>query len=365
MPASGRLGVPWRPQKLIGALDAFGIDVADRRALDAGASPAGSPRCSGPWNGWWWPSTSGTANWPGRCARMPGCTSSTDQRPRPPQTIGGAVDIIVADLSFISLSTVPALTACADPRADIVPMVKDSGVGRGRVGAGRRHRPQLRAEAVLGVPGGPPNSDGTRSARLPVHCPGPSGHVGILSAAARTDRRRIAGKTWTPLRRAVAEGHDRISGARTILLVVHPGRSETNGPPTGSQRPWARTHPPASAVPGKPSTVAPCISTRPICGPPGADIDVVEDEQHSADGCELVLVLGGGEHLPAAAELARKAEIPVLGVNLGRIGFLAEAEAEAIDEILEHVVAQDYRIEHRMASMSSSAPASCSTAAGH
>ena len=49
-----------------------------------------------------------------------------------------------------------------------------------------------------------------------------------------------------------------------------------------------------------------------------------------------------------AAELARTAEIPVLGINLGRIGFLAEAEAEAIDEILEHVIARDYAIENRM-----------------
>ncbi|MGH3578459.1 MAG: NAD kinase, partial [Mycobacterium sp.] len=40
--------------------------------------------------------------------------------------------------------------------------------------------------------------------------------------------------------------------------------------------------------------------------------------------------------------------IPVLGVNLGRIGFLAEAEAEAIDSVLEHVVAQSYRVEDRL-----------------
>jgi NAD+ kinase len=38
----------------------------------------------------------------------------------------------------------------------------------------------------------------------------------------------------------------------------------------------------------------------------------------------------------------------VLGVNLGRIGFLAEAEAEAIDSVLDHVVAKDYRVEERL-----------------
>lgn len=77
----------------------------------------------------------------------------------------------------------------------------------------------------------------------------------------------------------------------------------------------------------------------------GVEIEVVDADQH---GCELVLVLGGDGTFLRAAELARNASIPVLGVNLGRIGFLAEAEAEAIDAVLEHVVAQDYRVEDRL-----------------
>lgn len=61
-----------------------------------------------------------------------------------------------------------------------------------------------------------------------------------------------------------------------------------------------------------------------------------------------MLVLGGDGTFLRAAELARNAGIPVLGVNLRRIGFLAEAEAEAIDRVLDHVVAQDYRVENRL-----------------
>lgn len=80
----------------------------------------------------------------------------------------------------------------------------------------------------------------------------------------------------------------------------------------------------------------------------GVEIEVGDADQHAADGCELVLVLGGDGTFLRAAELARNASIPVLGVNLGRIGFLAEAEAEAIDAVLEHVVAQDYRVEDRL-----------------
>jgi NAD+ kinase len=80
----------------------------------------------------------------------------------------------------------------------------------------------------------------------------------------------------------------------------------------------------------------------------GVEIEVVDVDPQVAEGCELVLALGGDGTFLRAAELARNADIPVLGINLGRIGFLAEAEAEAIDRVLDHVVAQDYRVENRL-----------------
>lgn len=80
----------------------------------------------------------------------------------------------------------------------------------------------------------------------------------------------------------------------------------------------------------------------------GVDIEVVDAHERVAEGCELVLALGGDGTFLRAAELARNVEIPVLGVNLGHIGFLAEAEAEAIDSVLDHIVSRDYRIEERM-----------------
>ena len=80
----------------------------------------------------------------------------------------------------------------------------------------------------------------------------------------------------------------------------------------------------------------------------GVDVEVVDADEGAAEGCELVIVLGGDGTFLRAAELARNVEIPVLGVNLGRIGFLAEAEADNIDAVLEHVVSRDYRVEERM-----------------
>src|SRR6202008_119830 len=78
----------------------------------------------------------------------------TNARDLSPGAIGGQVDLIVADLSFISLATVlPALAGCACPSADIVPMVKPQfEVGKGQVGAGGVvHDPQLRAGSILAV----------------------------------------------------------------------------------------------------------------------------------------------------------------------------------------------------------------------
>lgn len=80
----------------------------------------------------------------------------------------------------------------------------------------------------------------------------------------------------------------------------------------------------------------------------GVEIEVVDADERAAEGCELVLVLGGDGTFLRAAELARNVEIPVLGVNLGKVGFLAEAEAEAIDSVLDHVVKRDYSVEERM-----------------
>jgi 23S rRNA (cytidine1920-2'-O)/16S rRNA (cytidine1409-2'-O)-methyltransferase len=78
----------------------------------------------------------------------------TNVRALTPADTGGPVDVVVADLSFISLNIVlPALLACAAPDADLLPMVKPQfEVGRERLGSGGVVRdPDLRADAVLGV----------------------------------------------------------------------------------------------------------------------------------------------------------------------------------------------------------------------
>ncbi|WP_369028734.1 NAD(+)/NADH kinase, partial [Nocardia farcinica] len=80
----------------------------------------------------------------------------------------------------------------------------------------------------------------------------------------------------------------------------------------------------------------------------GYPVRVVEHKPDAALGCEMVLALGGDGTFLRGAELARTASVPVLGINLGRIGFLTEAEAEHLDEALAQVVRRDYRVEQRM-----------------
>ncbi len=68
----------------------------------------------------------------------------------------------------------------------------------------------------------------------------------------------------------------------------------------------------------------------------------------AAEGVEMVFALGGDGTLLRAAELARPAKAPLLGINLGRVGFLAEAEIGDLDVAVRHVVRGEYTVEDRM-----------------
>jgi NAD+ kinase len=63
---------------------------------------------------------------------------------------------------------------------------------------------------------------------------------------------------------------------------------------------------------------------------------------------ELVIVLGGDGTILRAAELARGCDAPVLGVNLGHVGFLAEAERDDLTATVVRALERDYTVEERM-----------------
>ena len=135
---------------------------------------------------------------------------------------------------------------------------------------------------------------------------------------------------------------------RTVLLVVHTGREEATETARRVEKVLGDNGIGLRVLSAEAVDKGPLHLSPDDMRALGVDIEVVDADPNAADGCELVIGLGGDGTFLRAAELARNSCIPVLGVNLGRIGFLAEAEAEAIDTVLEHVVARSYRIEDRL-----------------
>jgi NAD+ kinase len=79
-----------------------------------------------------------------------------------------------------------------------------------------------------------------------------------------------------------------------------------------------------------------------------ADIAIVGDQVAVGD-IELAIVLGGDGTILRAAELVRAGRAPILGINMGHVGFLAEIEADVIDDAIRRVIDRDYEVEERMA----------------
>jgi NAD+ kinase len=78
------------------------------------------------------------------------------------------------------------------------------------------------------------------------------------------------------------------------------------------------------------------------------DIEVVKPTAEAGADCELALVIGGDGTILRAAELARECGTPLLGVNLGHVGFLAEAESDDVDITIEAIVHRRYTAEERL-----------------
>ncbi|MBI9116273.1 NAD kinase [Sanguibacter suaedae] len=73
----------------------------------------------------------------------------------------------------------------------------------------------------------------------------------------------------------------------------------------------------------------------------------LDHARSSLRGTELVMVLGGDGTILRAAEITHGTPVPLLGVNLGHVGFLAESEREDLREAVRRVAAHDYVVEER------------------
>ncbi|MGK5115383.1 MULTISPECIES: NAD kinase [unclassified Geodermatophilus] len=127
------------------------------------------------------------------------------------------------------------------------------------------------------------------------------------------------------------------SGSRHVLLTVHTGREDVVE--------LARSSAARLAKAG--ITVRLLEEEAPDLGIEGAQ--VVPADAEAARGAEIVMVFGGDGTFLRAAELARYSNAALMGVNLGRVGFLAETEPEAVEETLTAIEQCEYSVEKRLA----------------
>lgn len=123
------------------------------------------------------------------------------------------------------------------------------------------------------------------------------------------------------------------SSTRRILVVTHTGRESAT---QTAQLLVARLQQAGIDV------VAPISEVDDLAAP---GVTVWADDEP----VELVVVVGGDGTILRGAELARPHGIPLVGINVGRVGFLAEAEQHDLDRVAEQLVGRNYAVEERVA----------------
>lgn len=129
---------------------------------------------------------------------------------------------------------------------------------------------------------------------------------------------------------------------RRVLLLAHTGREEA--------RAVARSF--AEALTGHGLVVRILAEEVDDLGLAGlADqrsLETVSEHDGAAADCELALVIGGDGTILRAAEITHGTGTPLLGVNLGHVGFLAEAEHDDVDTVIDAIVERRFTAEDRL-----------------
>lgn len=81
---------------------------------------------------------------------------------------------------------------------------------------------------------------------------------------------------------------------------------------------------------------------------------LAETEEEVVSGSDVMIAVGGDGTMLHAARLAGRSETPILGINSGRLGFLADTPMHRAEEALHHLVAGNWRSEKRFALQASS-----------
>ncbi|HLF41016.1 MAG TPA: TlyA family rRNA (cytidine-2'-O)-methyltransferase [Acidimicrobiia bacterium] len=321
-------------EKLDAALERFGVTVAGRRCLDAGASTGGFTDCllqRGAAEVVAVDVGSGQLAWSLRNDPRVKVVERFNVRHLDAETVGGPVDVAVADLSFISLALVaPALVAAIRPGGEAVLLVKP------QFEAGRRHvgrggivsDPAVHRDVLERVRDSLATSGLTMVGVMPSPIRGASGNIEFLGHFVTGAGDPVGGDD---LAVAVAAG-PRGGGVTAVGIVAHRGRGRAVAERAVS---WLEAAGAEVRVPA-PDAAALGLERH------------ATDPDKFASGLGLTLSLGGDGTMLRAVDLVAAEGVPVLGVNVGQLGFLTEIEPDQLEAGLEKLMAGDYQISERM-----------------
>ncbi len=128
-----------------------------------------------------------------------------------------------------------------------------------------------------------------------------------------------------------------MTSQRAVLLVTHTGRADARTLAGGVVE---------ALVAAGLQVRTPADEAEALGSPALVPIDPADPA--AADGCEIAVVLGGDGTILRACELVRGHQVPVLGVNLGHVGFLAEVDREDLVTVVEAVVQRRWSVERRL-----------------
>ena len=331
--------------KLEAALDAFGVSPADRVCLDVGASTGGFTDVllqRGARHVY--AVDVGRGQLAERLRLDPRVTSleRTNARTLTPDVLGERVSLAVVDVSFISLSLVLGPTAATfeDGGGDVSPWSSRSSkrvaVGRTAGSCATRRCIATCSRAWHATPRISAFSCAVPSRR---RCSGPQVIASFCSISRyrrdrRTDQRRRStmpgwrGSTsWRPMTQRIGLAYNPTMDAALELRERAAGWLHLRGVDH-----WV------------------------------AQADDYDTLVRELSTTEALIVLGGDGTFLRAARATAAVDVPLLGVNLGKVGFLSKIEAVQLEAMLGQLVAHQYSIDERMAARATIYPGGSDTA---
>ncbi len=125
-----------------------------------------------------------------------------------------------------------------------------------------------------------------------------------------------------------------------FALIAHPDKYKV-GPPLQAVMQWCREN------------KATCFASKNVVDAAGINkpdsslLRITGDDNEAVGSADVLLAVGGDGTMLYSAQLIRGREMPVLGINCGRLGFMANIHQDRIDESLTAVKKGEYRVDNR------------------